>query len=188
MTSNIEKKDYKNWLKELKQNIKNRQIKAAMLVNEELIKFYWDLGKGISAKQTVWGSGFINQLSIDLKTEFPDLSGFSRTNLIYCRKFYLFYNQEEIIVQQLVGQIDGKQIEWWEQLIPKIPWGHYILILNKIDNVKEAIFYISETMENNWSRSVLEYQIESGLYERHEKAIFIKSWRKRIQRTTIKGG
>ena len=136
-------KDYKSWLIELKSKIKNSQINAALQVNSELIALYWEIGGMICEKQqkAKWGSGLIIQLSKDLKIAFPEMGGFSETNLRMCKRFYLFYS-EELTIR--------------EQLVHKIPWGHHILILKKIKNVKEAVFYIKETIENNWSRSVLE--------------------------------
>jgi len=161
--------DYKNWLIEIKSKIKNSQIKAALKVNTELIGLYWDIGKMIVEKQenAKWGSGLIKQLSIDLKNEFPNISGFSNTNLKYCKRFYLFYTR--LIGQQTVDQ--NKKALIGQQLVDQIPWGHNILIFSKSKNITEAIFYLEQTIENNWSRSVLEYQIETNLYARQGKAI-----------------
>lgn len=85
--------DYKNWLKELKSKIQQSQIKAALAINSQLILLYWDMGRQIEEKQenAKWGSGLINQLSKDLKTEFPEMGGFSAYNLRYCKLFYSFY-------------------------------------------------------------------------------------------------
>lgn len=87
--------EYKIWLSELKKHIHKIQIKAAIAVNKELLHLYWHLGEKIVEKQnkTVWGGGFLNQLSKDLKKEFPDSSGFSVSNLKYCRQFYKFYSE-----------------------------------------------------------------------------------------------
>ena len=79
--------DYKNWLTELKGKIRSVQIKAAISVNSSLIQFYWELGKMISEKQTAWGSKFLATLSNDLQDEFPEMKGFSITNLKYCKLF-----------------------------------------------------------------------------------------------------
>ena len=87
--------DYKEWLIELKSQIKRTQIKASISVNSQLIMLYWDLGRQITEKQETakWGSGFIEQLSRDLRKEFPEMTAFSRTNIIYVRKFYQSTNQ-----------------------------------------------------------------------------------------------
>ncbi|HRZ97093.1 MAG TPA: PDDEXK nuclease domain-containing protein [Paludibacter sp.] len=184
MKESLNTNEYKNWLYDLKLKIKQSQIKASLSVNSELIMLYWDLGKQIIEKQekSRWGSGFIDQLSKDLKTEFPEMSGFSRSNLFAMRKFYLFCNQIDIIVHQLDGQIENEtkivhqadgQIHYPEflTLCCKIPWQHNILIIEKIKNITEAFFYINETIANSWSRSILEYQIETNLYNRQGKAI-----------------
>ena len=99
--------EYRKWLTDLKSRIRQSQIKAAVKVNAELLRLYWDLGQDIVARQmeTTWGSGFFEQLSNDLRSEFPDLKGFSATNLKYCKRFYQFYTQDASIRQQLVGEI-----------------------------------------------------------------------------------
>lgn len=83
--------DYKNWLKELKGKIRSTQLKASLAVNATIVPFYWDLGKMITEKQTAWGTKFLDQLSRDLKAEFPDVAGLSVTNLKYCKLFYQYY-------------------------------------------------------------------------------------------------
>jgi predicted nuclease of restriction endonuclease-like (RecB) superfamily len=175
--------EYKNWLIELKANIKRSQIKAALAVNSELIRLYWDLGKQIVEKQkhAQWGSGFIDQLSKDLKEEFPDVGGFSAYNLRMCRTFYLFHNESSSIWEQLVPKLENTEnqlvtkskqaVSFLETNLFNIPWGHHVLILKKIKDHQEALFYIQQTIENNWSRAVLEYQIETNLYARQGKAI-----------------
>jgi predicted nuclease of restriction endonuclease-like (RecB) superfamily len=159
--------DYKNWLIELKLDIQQSQIKAALAVNSQLIQLYWDLGKQITEKQETakWGSGFIEQLSKDLRAEFPTMSGFSRTNLFSVGQFFRFYSSNSKLIHQLGGQLKI------EQLIQQIPWRHHVLIMQKTKDVSEALFYVKETTENSWSRAVLEYQIETNLYGRQGKAI-----------------
>lgn len=95
--------DYKDWLKELKSTIQRSQIKAALAVNSQLMLLYWDMGRQIEEKQrnAKWGSGFINQLSKDLKAEFPQMGGFSVGNLRYCKLFYSFYKDNSIHAQAL---------------------------------------------------------------------------------------
>ncbi len=154
----IADQQYITWLRDIKSNIQRSQIKASVAVNTELIKMYWFLGKEIFEKQenSVWGSGFIDQLSKDLKLEFPEMSGFSPKNLRYCKTFYEFWQQA---VAKL--QLNENQLH-----IFNIPWGHNIILLQKIKNESHAHFYVEKTIENNWSRSVLEYQIETKLHER----------------------
>ena len=83
--------DYKQWIAEVKQKIRATQIKAAIAVNTALIEFYWDLGKMLSEKETVWGRKLVEQVAKDLKEEFPDMQGLSRSNLFNAKKFYQFY-------------------------------------------------------------------------------------------------
>jgi len=99
--------EYKQWLADLKGKIRQSQIKAAVRVNTELLRLYWDLGHDIVARQmeAAWGSGFFERLSKDLKSEFPDMQGFSVVNLTYCKRFYLFYTQDNSILQQPVEEI-----------------------------------------------------------------------------------
>jgi predicted nuclease of restriction endonuclease-like (RecB) superfamily len=149
---------YKRWVVELKGKIKGAQIKAALMVNRELLGIYWELGREIKEKQELasWGDGMIDQLSRDLSAAFPEMKGFSRRNLFYIRQWYLFYNRGNEIVPQLVAQI---------------PWGHNREIIVKCSTVDEALFYVRGTIQNNWSRAVLLHQIESRLYHRQGKAI-----------------
>jgi hypothetical protein len=100
--------DYKLWLTDLKSRIRQSQIKAAVKVNTELLRLYWDMGQDIVARQmeTTWGSGFFEQLSKDLLLEFPDLKGFSTSNLYYIKQFYQFYSQSVSIFQQVAGKLE----------------------------------------------------------------------------------
>lgn len=167
--------DYKDWIVALKSKIRSAQMKAVMAVNASVIEFYWDLGKMIAEKQTAWGTKFIEQLSKDLQTEFPDMKGLSTSNIKYCRSFYLFY--EAAIGQQAVAEIqttDNKLNTISQQLVDQlkqIPWGHNILIFTKSENSIVAQFYIQQTIENAWGRETLALQIKSRLWERHGKAI-----------------
>jgi predicted nuclease of restriction endonuclease-like (RecB) superfamily len=175
---------YKDWLIELKQKVRTAQLKAAIAVNTELILLYWELGKMITEKQTAWGSKFLEQLSQDLRTEFPDMQGFSERNLKYCRQFYQFYYPS--IGQQLVAQLeqpnqtnDTPQIVnpedfntlFRQQPVAQIPWGHNILIFSKSKSADEAEFYAGQTLQNGWSRNVLSLQINANLFQRQGKAI-----------------
>lgn len=172
MSDLFQNSEYKDWFTSLKKTIKQSQVKAALRVNSEFIMLYWQLGKEIVEKQlnTNWGSGFIDQLSKDLKQSFPDVSGFSRSNLFSIREFYLFYSQDIIKVQQPVGQFKSIDTALPSALF-SIPWGHHLLIIRKVKEIQNAFFYVQQTLENNWSRAVLEYQIETQLHKRVGKAI-----------------
>jgi hypothetical protein len=157
--------DYKDWLQNLKGKIQQSQIKAAIQVNSELLRLYWQIGKDIVEKQAQakWGDGFLQTLSADLCKEFPTIKGFSYRNLKSIRQWYLFYNQLDIIGKQVVSQL--------EVSLFSIPWGHHIMIMQRCKNTQEALFYVHKTIENHWSRSVLEHQIALNLYVRQGKAI-----------------
>ena len=160
-------KEYKKFLVELKEKVKNSQLKAAVKVNYELLNLYWELGKKITEKQKEysWGDSFISNLSNDLKKEFPNMKGFSVQNLKNIRYWYLFY------AEYLIGLQPVSQLKKIENKIKSIPWGHNQRIMYKCKSVREAIFYVEKTIENGWSRTILEHQIDSKLYERLGSAI-----------------
>jgi predicted nuclease of restriction endonuclease-like (RecB) superfamily len=151
-------KNYRDWLKTLKSKIMTAQLKAAVTVHHELVLLYFDLGKMIVERQTDsnWGDALISQVARDLKAEFPDVAGFSRSNLYAVKQFYLFYKDVPEFVHQTGGQI---------------PWRHHVLILQKTKDFQEAVFYIQATQENNWSRNILGIQIETNLYKRQGAAL-----------------
>ena len=158
--------EYKIWLESLKNKFRSSQIKASIKVNTTLLEFYWDLGGQIVQKQEEHKrrSGFLEKLSHDLSAEFPDVKGFSYRNIRFIRQWYIFWQQDAAKIEN----------ENWQQLVAilfQIPWGHHQIILNKIKNIDEAIYYVQNTMLNGISRSVLVHQIESNLYEREGKAI-----------------
>jgi len=173
MTGLIKSPEYKKWLAELKNRLLKVQLKAVVAVNVELLMFYWQLGAEIVHKQSEsqWGDGLINQLSHDLMAEFPDMKGFSVSNLKYMRRWYLFYSGDIAIGQQSVDQLPEPEKTTLIQKITAIPWGHNIVIIVKCETIPEALFYIENTQTHNWSRAVLTHQIENGLWQREGKAI-----------------
>ena len=193
MSDLISNNEYQSWLKDLKSYVKYSQIKAKLSVNSQMIFMYWQLGFEINEKieESNWGSKFIEQLSRDLKNEFPDMKGLSRTNLYAIKKFNSFYSASffvhqaggqignKQIIQQLAGQIEDSQIIHQAggqfpdiiKLCSLVPWRHNIVIMEKSKSNEEVLFYVNKTIENNWSRSVLEHQIESNLFARQGKAI-----------------
>jgi predicted nuclease of restriction endonuclease-like (RecB) superfamily len=147
--SSFDDKEYLYFINEIKDRIISTQIKASIKVNVELNNLYWNIGKMIVDKQekSKWGDGLIKQIELDLKLSMPNLKGFSRTNLLYTRKFYLFYK-------------DCKDIELVQQLVGQLPWGHNIKILDKIKDVEIAKIYLKLAIEHNWSRIILDHQID----------------------------
>lgn len=89
-------KNYVKWLSDLKKRFRMAQLKAAVKVNTEMLKFYWSLGEDICEKQKQykWGANFMKRLSLDLRAEFPQAEGFSWSNLYKIRKWYLFYSSQ----------------------------------------------------------------------------------------------
>lgn len=160
--------EYRVWVSELKSKVRQAQVKAAVKVNKELLLLYWSFGKDIVAKQvqSKWGDGLLVRLSRDLMAEFPEMHGFSLSNLKYMKQWYSFYSLGRI-GQQSVGQLGKQTISH----ITRIPWGHNIVIISKCRSIKEAIYYVKNTIREGWSRSVLVHQIESGLWGREGKAV-----------------
>lgn len=147
---------YSAFLNEVKTQIRAAQVKAALAVNRELLLLYWQLGREILARQQAegWGSKVLERLSSDLKREFPEMKGFSRSNLKYMRAFAEAW--PEGISQAPLGQIT---------------WYHNIALLEKLKDADERLWYARETIENGWSRNVLVAQIKNCLYERESTAV-----------------
>ena len=130
-------------------------------------------------EQHSWGDSFIKSLAKDLQKEFPDMKGFSETNIKYIRRWYSFYIKGLQGVAELENNdSDSKELQpvarFYERVInhiKQIPWGHNQRIINKCKTIDEAIYYVNKTIENGWSRNVLVHQIESGLYDREGKSI-----------------
>ncbi len=155
-------KDYVETFTIIKQKVEESQVKAVLSVNTELLKLYWFIGKILTDKQesSDWGAKIIERLAQDLQRTFPGIEGFSRTNIFRIRSFYVEYQ----IVPQAVGQFEDLPIF-------KIPWGHNVVLIEKVKDLKIRLWYAQKTIENGWSRSVLEMWIKSDLYRRDGKAI-----------------
>ncbi len=149
--------NYDAFLSILKQRIRTAQVRAALAVNQELVLLYWQIGREILQRQQDegWGTKVIERIAKDLKREFPEIKGFSRTNLLYMRAFASAYPDEQF-VQQAAGQI---------------PWFHNCVLLDRVKAPEQRVWYIQQTIENGWSRAILEMQIESRLYERQGSAV-----------------
>jgi predicted nuclease of restriction endonuclease-like (RecB) superfamily len=169
--------EYKDWITNLSHEYKKSRIKAAVKVNEEMLRFYWMLGQGISllSEKYGYGSGFYKMVSEDLKDIFPDVKSFSPTNLKYMRYFYEMYPcapNRPLAVDDLGAEDKCPQVVDDLTVIYRIPWGHNRTIIDKCkNNTDKALFYVRKTLENNWSRDVLLNFLDSDLYERQGKAI-----------------
>lgn len=182
-------KDYTQWVEELSVRYRQSQIKAAVRVNRELLKYYWELGRDIEEMHVEerWGQSVIKNLSVDLQLKNPNSTGLSRTNIYYAKKFYLLYSQYLKIVPQVVGQLeDGnvpqsvedssgvvpQSVGQLEEMLFSIPWGHHRYLIDKYGTEPEkAFFYVKKTMKEGWSRDVLLNFMNTGLYEREGKAL-----------------
>lgn len=181
---------YRKWITAVSKRFRQSQLKAAVKVNDEMLRFYWGLGRDISllSKEADYGSNFYKTISGDLKDVFPDIKSFSPTNLKYMRYFYEMYPDIEIRQQtadaltipedrpQLVDGFDKTENRPQPvddlKMIFYIPWGHNRMILDKCKgNPEKALFYVKKTLENNWSRAVLMNFLDTDLYERQGKAI-----------------
>lgn len=183
MSKLILDKDYSDWVADLSKRYRSSQIKAAVAVNEELLRFYWSLGHDIVERQdeNKYGRGFFKALSSDLKAVLPEAKGFSVRNLYYIRDFYMMY--KEILPQigakspmQNSTQSCEKDVESnLPQLganLFRLPWGHHKLLIDKyISHPHIALFYAKEAVDNGWSRAVLDHMLDTDLHLRQGKAI-----------------
>ena len=158
----LELQKYAQTLLEIKQRIQQAQVKALTAINTELLKLYWDIGKIISQKteENQWGAQTVEKLAEDLKNIFPGMSGFSRSNVFKMKSFYTTYE----IVSRTVRQLEDMPIF-------SIPWGHNVVLITKVKSIEERLWYAQKIIQNGWSRTVLEWQISSDLYNREGKAI-----------------
>lgn len=170
-------KDYTLWVKELVKRYRSSQIKAAVKVNNEMLRFYWELGKDIEEKQAdnKYGSKFYATLSRDLRHELPNVEGLSETSIRYAKRFYSLYNQQITILPQLVEESKKANlpqlVERLQSDLFSVPWGHHRYIIDKCsDESDKALFYVRQTLENGWSRDMLLNMLGTDLYERSGKA------------------
>ncbi|HSW69768.1 MAG TPA: DUF1016 N-terminal domain-containing protein [Gammaproteobacteria bacterium] len=144
--------NYREFLSRVKARLKTAQIRAALASNSEQIQFYWELGGELIEKQKAhkWGESFLTQFSHDMRTANPGMQGFSKRNLEHMRRFATVYPRSEFA----------------KQAVSQLPWGHIVRLMQLIKNEPERSWYAQQVIKNGWSRSVMEMQIESGLYER----------------------
>lgn len=155
--SDIVPSGYAALLAEIKERVRSAQIRASLAANSEMVLLYWNIGCLVLARQADegWGAKVIDRLSADLRTAFPEHTGFSSRNLKYMRAFAAAWPDPEI-VQRIVAQL---------------PWRHQIALLEKLTTPEQRLWYAAKAVENGWSRDVLALQIDSALHERQGKAV-----------------
>lgn len=171
---NIIDSDYIQWIKELSSRYHRSQIKAAVKVNQEMLQFYWELGRDIVERdaENHYGSKFYTSLSRDLRAEIQNASGLSERNLRYTKKFYLFYENIMETLQQVVADSKENILQQLAAKLFSLPWGHHLLLMDKFANQPEkAWFYICQSVNEGWSRNILLNYLDTDLYERQGKAL-----------------
>ena len=151
MQDEMKLEDYGNFLSEVTGKINSTLAESTSKRAESYLTLHWEIGRLIVEMQenASWGTSVVEKLSQDLRKEFPKLKGFSRANLFFMRRWYLFYYKSDPEIQKLIR---------------KIPWGHNLLIINKAKGLEEAVFYINKTIEHNWRREVLLQQVRGKLF------------------------
>ena len=164
--------EYKAWIADISMRYKSSQIKAAMKINDEMLRFFWWLGHDIHhlKEKYAWGSHFYEKISKDLTKIIPNVKSFSPRNLLFMHQFYRMF-PTAIITNQAGSQLKTNQISEEEHIF-FIPWGHIRMIMGKCrDEHDKALFFVKKTFENNWSRAVLQNFLDTDLYERQGKAV-----------------
>ncbi len=148
---------YANWLADLKSRIHSSQQRATLAVNQELVLLYWQIGRDILARQAEqgWGAKVIERLAQDLRTAFPEMKGFSPRNLKYMRAFAEAWPDAEFV----------------QQAVALLPWGHNLVLLDRLNREEDRRWYAAKAIEHGWSRNVLNIQIETRLLERSGTAV-----------------
>lgn len=173
--------NYAQWLSEIKSRYRSAQIKAAVKVNAEQLIFNWQLGRDLVTRKAEeqWGSGVVEQLSMDLQAAFPESKGFSTSNLWYMKQWYEFYSSEiaQQKLQRLVGEIQSANTQAgmilqqpvgdidFPTIFGLVPWGHHIQIIAKCKTIEEALFYVKKCAAEGWSRNTLMNCIKGHYYE-----------------------
>ena len=169
-------KEYALWIAELAQRYRSSQVKAAIKVNDEMLRFYWSVGEDIVRRQyeNRYGTHFYANLSKDLKRELGLKQGFSATTLKYTKYFYQLYSQllenRQQDVDDLPQSIRQQDADVFD-LIFRLPWTHHMYIIDKVKgDARKGLFFARKSFENNWGRAVLLNFLSSDLSERQGAA------------------
>ena len=181
-------KEYVEWLADVKARFRQNQIKASIRVNTAMLEFYWSIGRDLVALRAEerWGAGVVKQFALDMQQAFPDITGFSLTNVKYMKRWYLFYNERDAKSQRLVDQMSHQGDDLLQneeigqrpvdqlgmpEIFGQVPWGQHIDIVSNCNSIDEALFYIRKVVENGWSRPVLNANIDADLFQNQGSAI-----------------
>lgn len=185
----IHDKEYKEWIAELSKRFMQSQVKAAVRVNQEMLRFYWSLGKDIEERQfdNKYGSHFYENLSRDLISTLHVKKGFSPSTLYYTKYFYKLYaplfDNFQQPAEDLIQEIHQQPADYLDNtifqqpaeefnLLFSIPWSHHQKIIDKVQgDSKKAMFFVRKTWENQWGRGVLLNFLDTDLYERQGQAL-----------------
>lgn len=179
LVSLSDSKVYCEWIAELKQRYLSARLRASQSVTTELLRFYWSVGQDIASKQwaNTYGSAFYKTLSRDLQREMPDVRGLSETNLKYMYYFYCLYSgclgnrPRPADDSKMPIRLQGVD-DFAKEGLFSIPWDHHRRIIDHCKgNAEKALFYVRETLHNNWGRDALLNFLKSDLYEREGKAV-----------------
>lgn len=178
-------REYIQWIGEIKSRYRNAQIKAAVKINAEQLLFNWQLGRDLVIRKAEekWGSGIVEQVSLDLQEAFSESKGFSPSNLWRMKQWYLFYAPSaeklaqlgrELTASQKLAQL-GREISdvpsstndsiAFPKYFAFVPWKHHVAIVSKCKSVEEALFYVIKCINEGWSRNTLENCIHAHYYE-----------------------
>ncbi|WP_287642328.1 PDDEXK nuclease domain-containing protein [Bacteroides sp.] len=174
--------EYSIWVDNLKQSYRNAQANAVLKTNFEKLKWYWNVGGELVTRKAEerWGSGVVEQVSLDLQAEFPNSKGLSADNLWAMKRWYSFYAEkfrdEKLVrcVQELYtsdSQIYNDAIVRFPDSFGLVPWGHHLDIIRLSSTLPEAIFYIKKTIQEGWKRPVLQRYLKSKLFNNQSGAI-----------------
>ncbi|WP_034637877.1 PDDEXK nuclease domain-containing protein [Desulfovibrio cuneatus] len=180
--------DYAATLADLKERIHAGRMRAALAVNREVIDLYWSIGKTITKRQhdEGWGKSTVERLAADLSDAFPEMKGFSPTNIWRMRSFYLAWPSllpTEPILAQPVPELpeDDKpatntastpeQAKYLAQVVRELPWGHNVTLVQKVKTPEKRLWYAQMARKHGWARSILSMQIETDLHERQGQAV-----------------
>ena len=163
-------KDYAAVLEDIKKHVRTAQLRAVSASSRELIELYWYIGRSIVERQKLegWGRSVVERLASDLQKAFPGIAGFSPLNVWRMRAFYLAWTEDLQKLSQPLTELEAKKLS---RLVTEIPWGHNIVLMQRVKDPLARIWYSRMTVERGWSRDVLVAQIESRLHNREGKAL-----------------